>query len=73
VELSDGIIPGTILAPGIWWSKFSPNQRNINQIVPQYETDMGGGPVFYDTLVKLVKITEAEPAAAQPETVVADH
>ena len=72
VELSDGIIPGTILAPGIWWSKFSPDQCNINQIVPQYETDMGGGPVFYDTLVKLVKIGRAEPAATQPEAVAVD-
>ena len=51
VQITTKIIPGTVLAPGIWWNKFSPDGRNINRITPQDETDMGAGATFYDTLV----------------------
>lgn len=57
-RVTTGIIPGTVLAPGIWWNKHSPDGRNINQITPQHETDMGGGACFYDTRVWVL------PAAA---------
>lgn len=69
------IVPGTVLAPGIWWSKFSPDGRNINQITPQDETDMGGSASFYDTLVTVEKIAVADVAApdlAQQTPVAAD-
>jgi anaerobic selenocysteine-containing dehydrogenase len=48
-SVTEAIIPGTVLAPGIWWSKQSPDGRNINQITPQDESDMGGSACFYDT------------------------
>jgi anaerobic selenocysteine-containing dehydrogenase len=50
-EVTEEIVPGTVLAPGIWWMKYSPDGRNINQVVPQHETDMGGGAIFYDVRV----------------------
>jgi anaerobic selenocysteine-containing dehydrogenase len=50
-RITTGIIPGTVLAPGIWWAKHSGDGRNINQITPQTETDMGAGACFYDTRV----------------------
>lgn len=50
-EVTDGIVPGTVLAPGLWWAKHSPDGRNINQITPQDETDMGASASFYDTRV----------------------
>lgn len=50
-QVTDRIVSGTVLAPGVWWNKFSGDKRNINQITPQDETDMGAGAVFYDTLV----------------------
>ncbi len=50
-QVTESIVPGTVLAPGIWWNKFSPDGRNINQITPQDEVDMGGGAAFYDTQV----------------------
>ncbi|MFN8446950.1 MAG: molybdopterin oxidoreductase family protein [Caldilineaceae bacterium] len=56
-EVTDAIIPGTVLAPGIWWNKISPTRSNINQITPQDETDMGGGAIFYDTKVWLEKVS----------------
>jgi anaerobic selenocysteine-containing dehydrogenase len=49
--VTDAIVPGTVLAPGIWWAKFSPDGRNINQVTPQDEADMGAGARFYDVLV----------------------
>jgi anaerobic selenocysteine-containing dehydrogenase len=45
------IIPGTVLAPSIWWNKFARDGGNANQITPQGEADMGAGALFYDTRV----------------------
>jgi anaerobic selenocysteine-containing dehydrogenase len=56
-QLTDGIIQGTVLAPGIWWAKYSPDGRNINQITPQDETDMGASACFYDTRVYVAVVT----------------
>lgn len=50
-EVSDGVVEGTVLAPGVWWAKHSPDGRNINQVTPQDEADMGAGALFYDVLV----------------------
>ncbi|MBX2996979.1 MAG: molybdopterin oxidoreductase family protein [Caldilineaceae bacterium] len=58
-QITAGIIPGTVLAPGIWWAKHSPDGRNINQITPQDETDMGASARFYDTRV-FVAVAESE-------------
>ncbi|MEZ4673771.1 MAG: molybdopterin oxidoreductase family protein [Caldilineaceae bacterium] len=63
--VTTGIMPGTVLAPGLWWNKFSPDGCNINQITPQAETDMGAGATFYDTLVTVEPcIAVAEPSRA---------
>ncbi len=50
-RITTDIIPGTVLAPGVWWAKNSSDGRNINQITPQTETDMGAAACFYDTRV----------------------
>jgi anaerobic selenocysteine-containing dehydrogenase len=52
-HVSEGIIAGTVLAPGVWWAKFSPDGRNINQVTSQDEADMGAGALFYDVLVQV--------------------
>jgi anaerobic selenocysteine-containing dehydrogenase len=66
-HLSTDIVQGTVLAPGIWWSKFSPGGRNINQVTAQDEADMGAGASFYDVLVSVerVRIGEVEMGAAE--------
>ena len=46
-----GIMAGTVLAPGIWWNKHSADGRNVNQLTPQDETDMGASASFYDVRV----------------------
>jgi anaerobic selenocysteine-containing dehydrogenase len=59
-HVTTDIIPGTTLAPGIWWAKHSPDGRNINQITPQSETDMGASACFYDTRVWVLPMVEPE-------------
>ncbi|MFN3980130.1 MAG: molybdopterin-dependent oxidoreductase [Caldilinea sp.] len=54
-EVTEAIIPGTVLAPGVWWAKFSPDGRNINQLTPPDEADMGAGALFYDAVVWIEK------------------
>ncbi|MBX3050219.1 MAG: molybdopterin oxidoreductase family protein [Caldilineaceae bacterium] len=51
VRVTDDLIPGTVLAPGVWWASHSPDGRNINRVVGQYEADMGAGACFYDARV----------------------
>ena len=55
-RITTDIIPGTVLAPGIWWAKHSADGRNINQVTPQTETDMGAAACFYDTRVWVMPV-----------------
>ena len=50
-RVTEEIMAGTVLAPGIWWNKHSADGRNVNQLTPQDETDMGASASFYDVRV----------------------
>jgi anaerobic selenocysteine-containing dehydrogenase len=52
-RVSEGIREGVAWAPSIWWAKLAPDRRNANDTTSQGETDLGGGPVFYDNLVEV--------------------
>jgi anaerobic selenocysteine-containing dehydrogenase len=52
-RVSEGIREGVTWAPSIWWSKLAVDGRNANDTTSQRETDLGGGPVFYDNLVEV--------------------
>lgn len=52
-RVTEDIIPGTVLSPGIWWSKLCHDGRNVNQLTAQDETDMGAGPLFYDVWAQI--------------------
>ncbi len=56
VRITDGIRPGVIWAPSIWWTKLAGDGRNANDTTSQRLTDMGEGPVFYDNLVEVVPV-----------------
>lgn len=58
-RVTEDLVPGTVLAPGIWWASHSPDGRNINQIVRQDEADMGGGACFYDAQVFVARASDA--------------
>jgi anaerobic selenocysteine-containing dehydrogenase len=47
-RISDALVPGTVVAPSVWWAKLSPQRRNINWLASPGETDMGAGAIFYD-------------------------
>ena len=52
-EVSESIVRGTVLAPGVWWAKLSPGGQNINAVTRQDETDFGGGATYYDVRVRV--------------------
>ena len=53
VLVTDDVVQGTVVVPGVWWPKLAKDKRNINELVPQDEADMGSGALFYDVLVEV--------------------
>jgi anaerobic selenocysteine-containing dehydrogenase len=47
---------GVVVAPSVWWKKFSPDGRNANNVTSQRTADLGGGATFYDCLVEVEKL-----------------
>jgi len=47
--------PGVVVAPSVWWKKYSPDRRNANNLTSQRTTDIGGGATFYDCRVQVEK------------------
>nr|WP_217910066.1 molybdopterin-dependent oxidoreductase [Pseudenhygromyxa sp. WMMC2535] len=67
--LREDLARGTVVAPGVWWAKRSPEGRNINWLAMPDETDMGAGALFYDLAVHVRPAPEpsrAEPSRAEP-------
>ena len=59
------VMPGVVATPSVRWAGASPNGRNINALVSERLTDIGGGPTFYSCLVEIEKVqTEILEAAA---------
>ena len=48
--------PGVVVAPSVWWKKYSPDGRNANDVTSQRTTDLGGGATFYDCLVQVERL-----------------
>jgi anaerobic selenocysteine-containing dehydrogenase len=47
---------GVVVAPSVWWKKYSPDGGNANNVTGQRITDLGGGATFYDCLVEVERI-----------------
>ena len=45
--------PGVVVAPSIWWNKFTRDRANANATTPTRLSDMGGGATFFDNLVQV--------------------
>lgn len=45
--------PGVVVAPGVWWNKYTRDHRNANVTSPTTLADMGGGATFFDNLVEV--------------------
>ena len=48
--------PGVVVAPSVWWRKFSPDGRNANDLTSQRTADLGGGATFYDCRVQVERM-----------------
>ena len=68
-KVTTDVVPGTVLAPGVWWSKLSPDGRNVNRITRQDEADMGAGAIFYDTLVTVTPVIGVTTSQLEESTV----
>ncbi len=44
---------GVVVAPSVWWKKFSRDRRNANDVTSQRIADLGGAATFYDCLVEV--------------------
>lgn len=45
--------PGVVVAPSVWWKKYSPDGGNANNLTSQRTTDLGQGATFYDCRVQV--------------------
>jgi anaerobic selenocysteine-containing dehydrogenase len=45
--------PGVVVAPSVWWKKYSPDGGNANNLTAQRTADLGGGATFYDCRVQV--------------------
>jgi anaerobic selenocysteine-containing dehydrogenase len=48
---------GVVVAPSVWWKKFSPDGGNANNVTSQRTSDIGGGATYYDCLVEVEKVS----------------
>jgi anaerobic selenocysteine-containing dehydrogenase len=44
---------GVVVAPSVWWKKYSPDGGNANNLTAQRVADLGGGATFYDCRVQV--------------------
>src|SRR5438477_4671970 len=47
---------GVVVAPSVWWKKYSPDGRNANNVTSQRTTDLGGGATVYDWRVEVERV-----------------
>ncbi|HET7275942.1 MAG TPA: molybdopterin oxidoreductase family protein [Longimicrobiaceae bacterium] len=64
-EVTEDVRPGVAVSYGVRWARLSEGGRTVNDTTSQAETDMGGGPVFYDNAVEV----ELAPIASAAEPV----
>src|SRR5262249_31679407 len=55
-RVSDAVRPGVVVAPSIWWNRYSPDGKNCNATTSTKLTDLGGGATFFDNLVEVAAV-----------------
>jgi anaerobic selenocysteine-containing dehydrogenase len=54
VEVTEDVAMGTAVAESVWWPKFHPQRKGINQLTDSHLlTDLGGGARLHDALVQV--------------------
>jgi anaerobic selenocysteine-containing dehydrogenase len=54
-EVTARVRPGVVRAPAVRWPSRAPGRAGINVLTSDRLTDIGGGPVFYNCLVEVLK------------------
>ena len=52
-QVTERARPGVVVAPSIWWRKYSRDGKNCNDVSSQALTDMGAAATYYDCLVQV--------------------
>ncbi len=52
-EVNGMVHAGVVSVPACRWPKSSPDQRNVNVLISDRLTDIGGSPAFYNCLVQV--------------------
>lgn len=50
--VTDKMLPGTVVSQGLWWEEDGGRQR-VNALTPDRLADLGGGAVFFSTVVNV--------------------
>jgi anaerobic selenocysteine-containing dehydrogenase len=58
--------PGVVNGLGIWWRKLGVDGTNVNEVTHQHLTDIGRAPSFYDCLVEVAALQDAQPPSVAP-------
>ncbi|MBF0531065.1 MAG: molybdopterin oxidoreductase family protein, partial [Deltaproteobacteria bacterium] len=52
-QITTRVTPGLTVVEGLYWPRFMPGQRGVNQITGQHLTDMGQSCAFHGNLVEI--------------------
>jgi anaerobic selenocysteine-containing dehydrogenase len=47
-----------VIAVGQWWPKLSPDKKSLNELTSQKLTDLGGGSLFGNAIVRIEAVVE---------------
>jgi anaerobic selenocysteine-containing dehydrogenase len=53
VRVTEDVRPGVCVADSVWWPRLHAGHRNVNHLISQDQTDLGGGARFQDCLVQV--------------------
>ncbi len=53
VTVTDETRPGVVIAVGQWWPKLAPDGKSLNDLTSQRLTDLGGGSMFGNAIVRI--------------------
>lgn len=56
---------GVVIAVGQWWPKLAPDRKSLNDLTSQRLTDLGGGSLFGNAVVRIVVDSSADRNVSQ--------
>jgi anaerobic selenocysteine-containing dehydrogenase len=59
-QVADRTSPGVTVIEGLYWPRFMPGKRGVNQLTSQRLTDMGGSCAFHCNLVEVERESKGE-------------